>query len=254
MLFSSLIFMTAFMPLFFILYFAIRNLAWKNTLLFVFSFVFYAWGEPAFILLMLFSLLINYLFGLMIEKVLPDRKKAKLYVILITIIDLGLLGIFKYTGFLIESLVSLTGLAIPVPEIPLPIGISFYTFQILSYVIDVYRGEVAAQKNFVYLGTYLAAFPQLIAGPIVRYIDVAKELENRSVSMDDMAEGIRRFIIGLSKKVLIANNAALAADMLFTVSAEELWGSDHGLPRWPIPFRFIMISPAIQIWQSAWDE
>lgn len=214
--------MAAFMPLFFILYFSIRNLAWKNTILFIFSVVFYAWGEPAFILLMLFSLLINYLFGLMIEKALPNRKKAKLYMILITAIDLGLLGIFKYTGFLIGSFASLTGWDITVPEIPLPIGISFYTFQILSYVIDVYRGEVAAQKNFVYLGTYLAAFPQLIAGPIVRYIDVAKELENRSVSMDDMAEGLRRFIIGLSKKVLIANNAALAADMLFAVPTEDL--------------------------------
>jgi len=222
MLFSSMIFLTAFLPLFLLLYYPIRNTAWRNTLLFIFSVFFYAWGEPAFVLLMLFSLTVNYVFGLLIEKALPDRKKAKLWLIIVTVIDLGLLAVFKYTGFLIGNLVSLTGLSITPPEIPLPIGISFYTFQILSYVIDVYREEVPAQRNFIWLGAYLAAFPQLIAGPIVRYVDVAAELKERHVTSDDIADGLRRFIKGLAKKVLIANNAAVAADALFAVSAEKL--------------------------------
>ena len=222
MLFSSLTFLAAFMPLFFILYFLFPKLSWKNTLLFVFSVIFYAWGEPAFIILMMITLTINYVFGLLIAKAGDNRKQAKLFMILCTAIDLGLLGVFKYTGFLVSTFASITGLDIPVPAITLPIGISFYTFQILSYVIDVYRGQVAAQKNFIYLGTYLAAFPQLIAGPIVRYVDVAKELENRTTTTDDMAQGMRRFVTGLAKKVLIANNAAVVADALFAVAPDQL--------------------------------
>ena len=222
MLFSSLIFITAFLPLFFLLYYPVRKPAWRNTLLFLFSVLFYAWGEPAFVLLMLFSLTVNYIFGLLIEKALPNKKRAKCFLILITVIDLGLLAVFKYTGFLVENLVSLTGLNIAPPKIPLPIGISFYTFQILSYVIDVYREEVPAQRNFIYLGAYLAAFPQLIAGPIVRYTDIAEELKERRVNADDIADGLRRFIMGLAKKVLIANNTALVADALFAVPADQL--------------------------------
>jgi len=222
MLFSSLNFLVAFMPLFFLCYLSINNLTWRNTVLFVFSLVFYAWGEPLFVFLMLFSLAVNYIFGLLIANSMPNKKLAKCYLIIVTVIDLGLLGIFKYTGFIAESITSITGLTIPVPQITLPIGISFYTFQILSYVIDVYRGETEVQKNFVYLGTYLAAFPQLIAGPIVRYVDVARELTSRTITVDDMTDGIRRFIVGLGKKVLIANQAAMVADSLFASQTAEL--------------------------------
>lgn len=205
-----------------LLYYPIRSLLWRNTLLCVFSFLFYAWGEPVYVLLMIFTLAVNYGFGLLIEKTLPDKKRAKLLMILVTVIDLGLLGVFKYTGFICDTIISLTGMNVTPPTIPLPIGISFYTFQILSYVIDVYREEVPAQKNIVWLGAYLAAFPQLIAGPIIRYQDVAAELTERYVTTDDMAEGIRRFVKGLAKKMLIANQAAMVADALFAVSAASL--------------------------------
>ena len=222
MSFSSVIFISCFLPLFFIFYFPVKNLPWRNTVLCVFSLLFYAWGEPVYILLMLFTLAVNYLFGRLIGRALPDKKRAKTLLILITAVDLGLLGVFKYAGFLLGTVFSLTGAGLTPPSILLPIGISFYTFQILSYVIDVYRGEVSPQKNIVWLGAYLAAFPQLIAGPIVRYRDIAEELEQRRVTADDIADGLRRFVKGLSKKMLIANQAAVVADALFAESAASL--------------------------------
>lgn len=185
-------------------------------LLLLFSLVFYAWGEPLNILLMLFSIGVNYLFALVI-----GRYRARLFLVLSVVINLGMLGIFKYTGFLIENLNRIPGIRLPGWETALPIGISFYTFQMLSYVIDVYRKETEVQRDIFALGAYLAAFPQLIAGPIVRYSTVADELENRTETMDDLADGMRRFFAGLAKKVLIANTMAKAADSLFALMPEE---------------------------------
>lgn len=214
MVFSELPFLFLFLPLFFLLYFVIPGRTWKNTLLFLFSLLFYAWGEPFYILLMLFSLTVNYFAARLISRRQRKGGSGRPALILAVIINLALIGVFKYAAFVVGALNAIPGVSLPVPEITLPIGISFYTFQILSYVIDVYRREVPAQKNYVFLGAYLSAFPQLIAGPIVRYQTVAEELENRTVSTADAADGIRRFLVGLGKKVLLANTFARVVDGL----------------------------------------
>ena len=164
--------------------------------------MFYAWGEPRLVLLMLITVLGGYILGLLTEKF---NKHKKLFLTLAVALSLGFLGYFKYVDFFIENINLMTGLSIPLLNVALPIGISFYTFQLLSYNIDVYRGNVPAQRNFVDLATYISLFPQLIAGPIVRYSDVAKQLRNRNHSFDKIALGVRRFVIGLSKKIIIAN-------------------------------------------------
>lgn len=175
----------------------------KNTVLLLSSLFFYGWGEPKFLFFMLLSITQGYVFGILIEKY-RKKKRSKVFLTVSVIFSLCLLGYCKYADFFIANFNSLTGLSVPLLKIALPIGISFYTFQILSYTVDVYRGE-AAQKNYINLATYIALFPQLIAGPIVRYSDIAKQLENRTHSLSDAAVGIRRFVIGLSKKILIAN-------------------------------------------------
>lgn len=222
MLFSSLQFLFLFFPLFFLCYFTVNRRSTRNFLLFLFSIVFYAWGEPLYILLMLFSLALNYLFAIFIGKEQETGKSGKAFLIADVIVNIALLGVYKYAGFAVSSLNSLTGLNVAVPSIVLPIGISFYTFQIMSYVIDVYRKEVPVQKSFVFLGAYLTAFPQLIAGPIVRYQTVAEELDLRSENADDTADGIRRFIVGLGKKVLLANTLAYVVDNLYEVAPSAL--------------------------------
>ncbi len=217
MLFSSLIFICAFFPLFFALYYLLPKRSLKNALLLVFSLIFYAWGRVICLPLILAASLIGWGGGWAIrafrEKNRPGAARASL--ILSLVLLLGMLGVFKYAGFFVENLNLIGGLSLPVPEIGLPIGISFYTFQILSYVADVYRGEVEAQKNFGIVATYLCAFPQLIAGPVVRYKTVEAELTGREVTRDDVYAGLRRFVAGLGKKVLIANIAAVAADGIF---------------------------------------
>lgn len=205
------------MPIVLILHSVIKNLKVKNCLLLIVSLVFYAYGEPGYIFLMLFSCLANYVFALILSK-----NKKKIFIVLAVVVNLGLLGVFKYTGFLLNSLNDIAGLSIPVPDIPLPIGISFFTFQALSYVIDVYRGDVAVQKNYGKVLLYVSFFPQLIAGPIVRYKDVAKEIDQRHASVDDIACGLRRFIAGLGKKVLISNTMAMAVDFVFGIGTEDL--------------------------------
>ena len=166
------------------------------------SLFFYAWGEPRLVILMFATIVIGYVLGILMER---DGKRKKLYLVIALLSFLGALTYFKYTDFFIDNINKVTGLSIPLLKIGLPIGISFYTFQILSYTIDVYRGQVKAQKNIVHLATYIAMFPQLIAGPIVRYKDVAVQLENREHNIEKAAQGIRRFVFGLSKKILIAN-------------------------------------------------
>ena len=218
MLFSSIPFLFAFLPLTAALYFAVPKKL-KNGVLLLFSLVFYGWGEPKYLLLMLFSITQGYVFGLLIERT-REKRRSKVYLTASVFVSLLLLGYCKYVDFFIGSFNSLTGLSVPLLRVALPIGISFYTFQILSYTIDVYRGDVPAQRNYVNLALYIAMFPQLIAGPIVRYSDIAPQLESRTHSMENAAYGIRRFTVGLSKKILIANVLAEPVSF-FKDSAEK---------------------------------
>ena len=202
MLFSSIPFAFYFLPAVLVLYFAVP-FRFKNAVLLTFSLFFYGWGEPVYLLLMMASIVAGWVFGLLIGKH-RGTPKARLFLTASLVTSLGLLGWFKYADFAVENLNAL-GLQLTLPGIALPIGISFYTFQILSYTIDVYRGNVASQKNIVDFGAYVSMFPQLIAGPIVRYADVARQLKSRTHSLEKASLGVRRFVIGLAKKVLIAN-------------------------------------------------
>ena len=204
MLFSSIPFLYYFLPLVLAVYFLVPRGA-KNAVLFASSLLFYAWGEPRFCLFMLLSILQGYVFGRLIEKNAENRKWSKIFLTASVLLSLGLLGYCKYADFFISSLNAVTGLSLKLLHVALPIGISFYTFQILSYVVDVYRRDVPAQKSFLKLGTYIAMFPQLIAGPIVRYAEIAPQLDERETTLEDVSAGAGRFVIGLSKKVLLAN-------------------------------------------------
>lgn len=203
MLFSSITFLYYFFPIVLILYFAAPKML-KNAVLLLTSLVFYAWGEPKYVFLMIISIICGYICGLLIEKY-KGKTASKLALVASCIISLGMLGYFKYADFFITNFNAATGLSVPLLKLALPIGISFYTFQILSYTADVYRGNVPAQRNPINLAAYVTMFPQLIAGPIVRYSDVAKQLDERTHSIDKSAEGIKRFVCGLSKKIFIAN-------------------------------------------------
>ncbi|MBR3978718.1 MAG: MBOAT family protein [Oscillospiraceae bacterium] len=203
MLFSSIPFLFYFLPAVLALYFLVpKNL--KNAVLLLFSLVFYAWGEPVYVFLMIGTIALFFFCGVAIGKSKTQRGK-KLWLTVSVVVSLTLLAIFKYADFLVGNVNSLLGTNIPLLELALPIGISFYTFQCLSYTIDVYRGNAQVQKNIVSFGAYVSLFPQLIAGPIVRYVDVARELDNRTHSWENIRLGLRRFLIGLGKKILIAN-------------------------------------------------
>ena len=204
MLFSSIPFLYYFLPLVLAVYFLTPR-AGKNAVLFLSSLLFYAWGEPKFCIFMLLSILQGYVFGRLIEKHAQNKKRSKLFLTASVALSLALLAYCKYADFFLSSVNAVTGLSFKLLHVALPIGISFYTFQILSYVVDVYRGEVPAQKSFLKLGTYIAMFPQLIAGPIVRYADIAPQLDSRQTTLEDVSSGACRFVIGLSKKVLLAN-------------------------------------------------
>lgn len=203
MLFSSIPFLYFFIPAVILLYFIVPN-KFKNFVLLLSSLFFYAWGERKLVFLFAFSIFLGWVLGLLIEKY-RGKGMDKLFLWLSVIIDLGLLGYFKYADFFISGINSALGISIPLLRIALPIGISFYTFQILSYTIDVYRGDVSAQRNIIDFSAYVALFPQLIAGPIVRYSDVATQLKTRTHSTELISKGIQRFLIGLGKKVFIAN-------------------------------------------------
>ena len=204
MLFSSIPFLYYFLPLVLAVYFLTPR-AGKNAVLFLSSLLFYAWGEPRFCIFMLLSILQGYVFGRLIEKHAQNKKRSKLFLTASVALSLALLAYCKYADFFLSSVNAVTGLSFKLLHVALPIGISFYTFQILSYVVDVYRGSVPAQKSFLKLGTYIAMFPQLIAGPIVRYADIAPQLDRRETTLEDASYGACRFVIGLSKKVLLAN-------------------------------------------------
>ena len=218
MLFSSIPFLYYFLPAVLAVYFMVpRKL--KNAVLLLFSLVFYGWGEPKLLFLMIFTIALFYLCGLAIGRAGEQRWK-KFWLTVSVVISIALLGLFKYADFFIGSVNAVTGLSLPFLRLALPVGISFYTFQCLSYTIDVYRGNVPAQKNPISFGAYVALFPQLIAGPIVRYIDVARELDSRSHSWEDFFLGLRRFLVGLGKKVILADNFALLMK-LFRESGEK---------------------------------
>lgn len=206
MVFSSLTFLYLFLPLCLICYFIAKSIKAKNIILLVFSLFFYAWGEPKYILLLIATTFVDYICGLLIYKY-KGLKKEKLFLALSCIITLSSLAVFKYTGFFCENLNSVFSLNIPGVNITLPIGISFYTFQALTYVIDVYRGNVKVQGSFYKLLLYVSMFPQLIAGPIVRYSDVEEQIENRTSSLKGVSSGIMRFSTGLLKKAIVANLA-----------------------------------------------
>ena len=220
MVFSSMVFLWIFFPVVFILSRLIRKPKQQNIVLLIASLFFYAWGEPKYIFLLLFSVLMNWGFGLLIDR---DRTRARLYLTLSVIGNLGLLGYFKYCNFFLHTLDRLLpSVPVPATNIALPIGISFFTFQAMSYVIDLYRGEIKVQKNLLNLMLYISFFPQLIAGPIVRYIDIEAQIEDRNPGREDLAEGFRRFIYGLGKKVILANLLAVSADNLFALAPEQM--------------------------------
>jgi alginate O-acetyltransferase complex protein AlgI len=202
------------LPLTLVLYFLAKD-KYKNYILLVVSLIFYAWGEPKYIILMILSIVFNYFIARLIDKKRKKKKIAKFWLIVAVVVNIGALFIFKYLDFAIYNINLAFNFNLGQTNLALPIGISFYTFQILSYVIDVYRRKVKLQKNIFTLGTYIALFPQLIAGPIVRYSDVERQLKKRTHSLDKFCDGFRRFIVGFVKKVLIANNVAVIADTVF---------------------------------------
>lgn len=218
MVFSSLIFLFLFLPIFLLCYFIPKKRKTKNIVLLIFSLLFYGYGEPIYVLLMILSIIVNYFIVLWMDK----SSKPKKWLIIDLVFNLGLLFFFKYTNFFLDNINNLFNLNIKFLSISLPIGISFYTFQILTYVIDVYKSKVPVQKSIINLGCYISAFPQLIAGPIVRYETVNKELNDRCEDIEGFATGIRRFIIGLFKKCVIANEMAYVADTLFGSSIASL--------------------------------
>ncbi|MBQ9374938.1 MAG: MBOAT family protein [Ruminococcus sp.] len=205
MLFSSITFLFAFLALVLLLYFIVPR-KMKNFVLLIFSLVFYAWGEAVYIVLMLAAIVVAYITGIFADKNRSSNRIAFVSVLAAVVWNIGLLLFFKYTDFFITNTNSLFGLNIKLLGLALPIGISFYSFQALSYVIDVYRGEVKSQRNFITLATYISLFPQLIAGPIVRYQTIEKQLISRQETADKFAKGVKRFAVGLGKKVLLANN------------------------------------------------
>ena len=221
MVFSSMVFLCVFLPAAFCLHLLLPGMRAKNFLLVVASLVFYAYGEPIYVILLVASSAGNYILARLTGEC---PKIRKLTMTLAVVINLGLLVIFKYFGFLVDTFNSVTGAGIPVPQVRMPIGISFFTFQALSYVIDVYRGDASVQKNFGKVLLYISFFPQLIAGPIVKYHDVEAEINNRKQTPEEIGKGIRRFIAGLSKKVLIANTMGLVADNLFGAAATGITG------------------------------
>ena len=229
MLFSSTVFLFIFLPIVFVLHYVLPKKT-RNGLLLSASLIFYAWGEPVFILVMLLSILVNYGFALSMGLVVGNSESRKCILILSIIFNVGMLIIFKYSIFFLENLNVLLGISVPVPNLALPmVGISFYTFQAMSYCIDVYRGTTVAQKKLTHVALYISLFPQLMAGPIVRYHDIAQQIEGRQATLEKTAQGIRRFIVGLAKKLLVANTMAVVADKIFSpaefnieLSAEDI--------------------------------
>lgn len=221
MLFSSIVFLFTFLPATLLVYYLVPGRL-KNIVLLICSLVFYAWGEPVYVILMILSILFNYVSGIDIERNLENPFKAKQSLFIAVTVNLLILGFFKYYGFLIESLNAVLPVELPYKELALPVGISFYTFQTLSYIIDVYRGKVQVQKNLISFGVYVTMFPQLIAGPIVKYSDVEKQLRERKITMEKFGDGAIYFVRGLAKKVLIANMTGLVFTKVSGMAFSEM--------------------------------
>lgn len=219
MVFSSTIFLCVYLPLVLLEYYICPKKG-RNLFLLIVSLVFYAWGEPKYVFLMIFSILVNYIFGRLMDKNRGRQKRMKLLLVLSVVIDLGLLSVFKYTDFIITNVNAIFGSSFDLLNIALPIGISFYTFQAMSYTIDVYRNDVRVQKNLIDFGMYITMFPQLIAGPIVRYADVQDQLAERSVTTADFSEGVMRFVVGLGKKVLLANQMGAVWSEIYALGGD----------------------------------
>lgn len=221
MVFSSLTFLYFFLPIVMVLYFLVP-MKGKNFIILVSGLFFYAWGEPIYVLIMILSTTIDYTAGRLIDHFDSDKKKRTLFLLVSVVMNLGLLGVFKYGSFVISNINSIFGVQLPDPQLPLPIGISFYTFQSMSYTIDLYLRKIKVQKNFISFTSYVSLFPQIVAGPIVRYEDVAAEIDSRTVNVGKVGEGIGIFIKGLSKKVLLANNIGLVWSQVKAMDYGEL--------------------------------
>ncbi len=224
MLFSSTVFLYMFLPVLLVFYYLVlrKNRLLQNIFLLIASLFFYAWGEPKFVFIMMSSIIINWAFGLLIHKYRGRGVLLKIIIALSVVFNLSILFVFKYLTFVGGLFEKLSGLETAIPVIALPIGISFFTFQGLSYVIDVYREKGEVQQNLLYVGLYISFFPQLIAGPIVRYETVADQIKNRKETRDDLFDGFARFVVGLAKKVLLANSFALLADNIFNSAADGI--------------------------------
>lgn len=227
MVFSSLLFLFVYLPIVLAIYYVVPY-KWRNICLFIANIVFYGWGEPVYILLMFFSITVNYIAGIKVDSYRENKKKAKRVLTINIIINISLLAFFKYYDLFASSINTLLNIHIPILSLSLPIGISFYTFQTMSYPIDIYRGDAKLQRNYISFGTFVALFPQLIAGPIVRYKDIAEQLDFRANSLEQFASGVRRFIIGLGKKVLIANNIG----MLWNIYSNQVTSGITVLGAW----------------------
>lgn len=221
MVFSSITFLFMFLPLALIAYYAAPK-SWRNMVILVLSLVFYAWGEPVYVFLMIGSIVLDYFGGLLIQHNRKDKNKQRFIFITVLVLNLSVLVFFKYYGFIIANINSVLGTALQIRELPLPLGISFYTFQLISYIADVYMGKVRAQKNIINFGAYISMFPQLVAGPIVQYSDIENQLNEREESIYKFGEGAERFICGLGKKVLLANNLGLIWREIKVMPTSEL--------------------------------
>ena len=220
MVFSSLVFLFVFLPIVLVLYY-LSGKKYRNYLLLLASLFFYAWGEPTYVVIMLISIGANYLCGLLVDEKRADKVRVA-GVVISVIFNICMLGVFKYSGFFIKNINVVFNTSLPVPEIALPLGISFFTFQAMSYVVDVYRKDAKVQKNIFDLSLYISLFPQLVAGPIVRYQTVANQIEEREHNIIKFGDGVRRFIIGLGKKVLLSNSLGMLADSVFGMQTYQL--------------------------------
>ena len=217
MVFSSMTFLWIFLPILLGIYFISKE-KYRNIILLIFSLLFYSWGEPRYIVLMLFSIVINYILGIVLNK-FSTKGKKKFIMIVAVLFNLGLLGYFKYYNFFASNVNNIFGsMLVPIKNIALPVGISFYTFQIMSYVIDLYREDIKVQKNILNLALYISFFPQLVAGPIVKYHDIDEQLQKREVTVEKFATGVKRFVYGLAKKVILSNSLAYIADYVFDLN------------------------------------
>ncbi len=224
MLFSTTTFIIIFLPIVIAIYYGLlrKTKTLKNVFLFLVSILFYAWGEPYFVLIMLLSIIANWFFGGLVDKYRENKIKVRIVIVLMFIFNLSILGVFKYLNFIISNTNAFFHTNFVVPNIVLPIGISFFTFQAISYVLDIYKKDAEAQKNPLNMGLYIAFFPQLIAGPIVRYKTIAEQIEERKETFEKFSQGVQRFIKGLAKKVLLSNSLAIVADYTFGMIPSEL--------------------------------